>query len=63
MCNQDIRQKAKAASVHLWQIADALSICDMTLTRRMRRELSCTDKARIFAVIESLAAERSRKEV
>lgn len=54
MKNQEIRAKAKAAGVKLWQIADKLQISEPTMTRRMRRELPESEKKQIFAIIEEL---------
>lgn len=56
MCNSDIRIKAKESGVYMWQIAAKLNICDMTLVRKLRHELSDEEKAKIFAIIEELAA-------
>ena len=55
MCNVDVRRIAKEKNVPLWKIADSLGICDMTLTRRLRRELQQADKERIFAIIDKIS--------
>ena len=57
MANQEIRMAAKASSIPLWRIAERLSISEPTMTRRLRRELSAEEKARILAIIQSLAKE------
>ena len=61
MSNQDIRQRAKDAGVALWRIADELSVCEMTLTRRMRREMPTTEKENIFAIIDRLSSSANRE--
>ena len=55
MNNQDIRTAAKMRGVRLWQIAEALGITDGNFGRRLRRELSETDKERILHIIDNLA--------
>jgi hypothetical protein len=60
--NQDIKQRAKDARVPLWRIADALGVCDMTLTRHMRYELPQTEKEKIFEIIDRLKTAVNQKE-
>ena len=57
MTNQDIRRAAAGEGVKLWQIAEAMGIADCSLSRKLRRELSQEEKARIFSIIERLAKE------
>lgn len=52
--NLDIRERAKAAGVHLWQIAERLGMNDGNFSRKLRRELTDHDKERIFCIIEEL---------
>ena len=59
MPNLDIRFKAKAAGVPLWRIAKEMQISDMTLFRRLRRELSAEEKRKFFDVIMKIAAEQA----
>jgi len=56
--NVDIRQAAQAAGIKLWQVADALYLCDSTFSRKLRRELSPEEKARIREIIAHLVKER-----
>jgi hypothetical protein len=58
LANQDIREAAKKAGVRLWQIADALNLFDGNLSRKLRHELPQTEKDKLFAIIEQLAAEQ-----
>ena len=58
-CNKDIRSHAKDRGVMLWEIADALGINDGNFSRKLRRELSDDEKARIFAIIDRVAAQRA----
>ena len=54
--NTDIREKAKANNVLLWQIAEKLNITDATFSRKLRAELSKDAKTKIFSGIDSLKA-------
>lgn len=55
MFNCDIRDAAKEAHVFLWQIADRIGINDGNFSRRLRKELSATEKAQIMAIIDDLS--------
>ena len=52
--NTDIREKAKASGLKLWQIADKLGITDGNFSRKLRKELSESEKARVFEIIAEL---------
>lgn len=54
--NKDIRDAARMAGVHLWQIAEALGINDGNFSRRLRKELSAEEKANVYAIIARLSA-------
>ena len=54
MANLDLRNEARAARVPFWRIAEALDISEPTMTRKLRRELSETQKADIRAIIERM---------
>ena len=56
MRNTEIRQRAKEKGVKLWQLAEKLGITDSTFSRRLRRELSEEEYARVCALIDGLAA-------
>ena len=58
LANRDIRMKAKEKSVTLWEIADKLNISEPTMTRKLRRELSDTEKAELITLIDTIAAEK-----
>ncbi len=58
MNNQEIRIKAKENGVRLWQIAEKLGVCDMTLTRKLRHELPEDEKTKILAIIDSISESR-----
>lgn len=55
--NGDIRKKAAKNGVCLWRVADKMGIHAVSLSRKMRKELSGEEKERIFQIIEDLARE------
>ena len=60
MKNKDIRAAIADAGLRMWQVAEALNIADTTFCRKLRRELSDDDKARVYAAIAELAKEAAR---
>lgn len=56
--NDDIRREARANGVPFWRIANALSISEPTMTRRLRHELPQQEKEKIKEAILQLAHER-----
>ena len=54
MKNFDIRLAATGAGVRLWQIAEALGITDSSFSRKLRKELSDSQKQEILGIIERL---------
>lgn len=63
MANMDLRQKMKSEGVTLWQLADVLGVCEMTVSRHFRKELSEKEKNKIRGIIDRLAAERKESEI
>ena len=53
--NQEIRQTAKKSGVKLWQIADQLGINDGNFSRKLRHELTETERVNILNIIAELA--------
>ncbi len=58
MVNARIRFHAMETGVHLYKVAAELGICDSSLSRKLRKELSEEETARIMAIIDRLAAEK-----
>lgn len=54
MANTDIRTLAKQSNIKLWQIADKLGLTDITFSKKLRKELSKDEKAKIKSIIEEL---------
>ena len=57
MANRDIRRTAAASGVRLWEIASQLGIADCNFSRKLRRELSENEKAKIMNIIKRLSKE------
>lgn len=54
LANREIREKAKAAGVKLWQVASAYGCNDGNFSRKLRKELPKAEKERIRAIIAEL---------
>ena len=59
VANQQIREAAKNAGVKLWEIAAKVGVTDSNFSRKLRRELSQAETARILTIISDLAAEKA----
>ena len=55
--NQAIRQAALAHGIRFWQIAQALGVHEVTLSRRLRTELPQEEQERILIIIDELSKE------
>ena len=55
--NEDIKSAAKRNGVKLWQIAARLNINDGNFSRKLRKELSESERERIFQIIDALSLE------
>ncbi len=62
MKNKDLRDYAKSKAVKLWEIADKLAICEMTMTRKLRYELPTDEKERIKGIIDEIVKEREEEQ-
>lgn len=60
--NQDVRNYAKDHAVMLWEIADYLQISEPTMTRRMRREFSESERESCYQAIENIAFCKAQKQ-
>ncbi|WP_374187293.1 hypothetical protein ACEPPU_14460 [Priestia aryabhattai] len=50
--NQDIRDAIKEARLKQWQVADIYGLSEGNFSRMLRKELSLTNKEKVFAAIE-----------
>ena len=53
--NVEIRRAAKEQGVPLWRVAEAMQVCDNTLYRMLRRELSKEQTEEIIRLIAEIA--------
>ena len=58
--NQKIREHASNKGVKLWEIADVLGIQDSALSRKLRKELSDTERDNILSIIDKVAENKSK---
>lgn len=58
MCNADVRERAKASGVFLYQVAAAMGISEPTMTRKLRFELSESEKKKVLDIIDNLKAKK-----
>ena len=58
MENVKIRERAKAADVKLWEVAERCGLTDSSFSRKLRRELPEAEQKLLLVIIDQLAAER-----
>lgn len=57
--NMKIREAAKTAGVHLWQVAMVYGVNDSNFSRKLRTELPEKEQEKILSIIDTLAKEVS----
>lgn len=57
--NSEVREAAKNKGVFLYEIADRLKMTDSYFSRKLRKELSPTEKTQILAIVDSIAASKA----
>lgn len=55
MYNREIREAAKRAGVHLWQVAEECGMNDGNFSRKLRKELPQEEKQNILEIINRLS--------
>lgn len=63
MENLKVRKKLKEEGIFHWVLAEKLGISEMTLVRKLRRELPEEEKQKIFAIISEIAKESRNKNI
>lgn len=58
MKNNDIREAAKKAGIHLWRVAEACGVNDGNFSRKLRKELPQEEKWNILEIIDRLSKEK-----
>lgn len=54
MKNLDIRYKLKESHIFQYELAEAMGISEMTLVKKLRKELSMEEKQKIYNIIEDV---------
>lgn len=52
--NADVRYAAWSAGLPLWAVAKELGVCEMTLSRWLRTELTAEKRERVLTAIQTL---------
>ena len=58
MANEEVKAYAKQAGVRLWEVAEKLSITDVSLSKKLRYELELDMKSRIVKIVDQIAREK-----
>lgn len=58
MRNEELRNMIKSSGIRMWEIAEKLSINDGNFSRRLRKELSQEEKAKIIIIVDELKKEK-----
>ncbi len=59
MANEDIKAYAKISKVRLWEVAEALGITDVALSKKLRYDISVEEKRKIMKLIDKLAVQKT----
>jgi hypothetical protein len=59
--NDNIRQHIKKSGFYSYEVSDKLGVHENTLCRLLRKELSESDKKRIFKALDDLQAESEKE--
>lgn len=57
--NEDIKREMRVENVRQWELAAAMGVCEMTLTRKLRRELDEAGRQEMLQHIHAIAAHRA----
>ena len=60
MKNKDLRSFAKQHGVFLWQVADYIGVREMTVSRKLRRELPEDEKEKMRSIILDISKTNDR---
>lgn len=58
MTNCELKQKIKQNGFALWQVAEQIGVCDLTLSRWLRSERDTRNQPKIIKALEELKAEQ-----
>ena len=58
MANESLRKLTKEKKVRLWEIGYAMGVSEATIVRKLRLELSESEKEKFITIINSIADNR-----
>lgn len=58
MTNSELKQEIKKSGFTLWQIAEQIGICEMSLIRWLRSERDTRNQSKVIKAFEELKAEQ-----
>lgn len=61
MKNVQIRKYAQSRGVYLWEIAQHLSVSEMTVTRKLRKQLNSEDTSNLQRIIDEIALKKEKE--
>lgn len=61
MNNVTVKNTAKRKNVFLWEVADAMGVCDMTVNRWLRHELPKDRYNAMMRAIDEIAARKEKE--
>lgn len=56
--NIEMKSLLKAEKIAYWEIADVLGVCENTIGRKLRKELSDSDTKAFWQAIEAIKAKK-----
>jgi len=59
--NNDVRDAVAGAGFFMWQLAAELGLSDGALSRKLRTELTASEKEACFKAVERMKAQRERR--
>lgn len=60
MANEELKRLFRSEGVYMWEVAQALGVHEITLSRRFRTELTQGQKDGVLAAFERVKADRAR---
>ena len=58
MPNDELKRLMRAEKISQWQIADELGVHENTVLRKLRKELTDSERAQFMQAVESIRAKR-----
>lgn len=62
MANTKLRNYAKSRNVYFWEIARFMNVCENTITRKFRIEMSDEDSSKIRYAIDQISRQKESED-